>query len=664
MNYTDNNLNITFRAKNPSLDDIKAIKRFTNCGLDGLEKKLINSINQKAPNLLEEVNGQKFPKKDTPKRVVISGLKSFFGMPMLAVDAIAKKFPNSSLNNSKFLTDYRNSIKLDEEVRALQGLYSNGMDALGKYMPKGGKYPTGNCDSYCKSICNPVKGSFNEALNDAMADNTAKYDTKVERFIARIASGFTAAAFLGNDFYNKSIQKGRTEEEAKKEQHLKQFQEIKENICEGITQFAVFACFSKTVNSSVMATALIGTAIGLVSRVISRVTSKMPIRRMEVPKQINYKTPTMDKVIKNAKKGDALAAFDNKIEQKEESKKKPILSIRNILLFCALSIAGGYALRFGKKHTKIGQQINILLENHKNKIKSETIVDVVADKSTINKICEILYFNNEEKLSLNIKESLINFDKSGNIKLGTDYKTTKFLGAEVKTKDLKVIKTAPFKFMKELISYPYKIVSKFEEAIKNAGKKKIEKPKDLEDIYDIKNLYIRFCEFDSKYGDDPKKLSEEFGKYVKQMRLRSNNEVTKSKGDNSKIAVLAQTLGTLTGIWFSMNDEFNSAARNGSTKQQAEKDARLRGINKFFRMTVQVIISGTLNGMFSKQYNNSLAKAAAVVAVSTILTDAAARVLTGMPTKKMTKEELDKYQKDYKEGFMSGYYKLIDKLAE
>ena len=143
----------------------------------------------------------------------------------------------------------------------------------------------------------------------------------------------------------------------------------------------------------------------------------------------------------------------------------------------------------------------------------------------------------------------------------------------------------------------------------------------------------------------------------------SNNEVTSSKGDNSKIAVLAQTLGTLTGIWFNMNDEFNSSVRTGATKEEAEKEARLRGINKFFRMTVQVIISGSLNDIFQKQYNSSIAKSAAVVAASTVLTDAASRVLTGMPSTKMTKEELDNYQKRHKEGIMSWYYNLIDKLA-
>ena len=282
----------------------------------------------------------------------------------------------------------------------------------------------------------------------------------------------------------------------------------------------------------------------------------------------------------------------------------------------------------------------------------------------------ILNQNKNRKLADTIKDIARNHrDKDGKVLLGTDYITTKkFFGIEVKTKDLKALKTAPFRFIKELVSYPYKIATKLEEAIKNSrlkakGKTPPEKPKATKDIYGIQNLYKRFKEFEAKYGDDKTKLSKEFGEYVNKMMLKANNEVTSSKGDNSKIAVIAQTLGTLTGMWFNMNDEFNSSVRSGATKEEAEKDARLRGINKFFRMTVQLIISGSLNDIFQKQYNNSIAKSAAVVAASTVLTDMASRVLSGMPSTKMTKEELEKYQKDHKEGMMSWYYKMIDKLA-
>ena len=310
-----------------------------------------------------------------------------------------------------------------------------------------------------------------------------------------------------------------------------------------------------------------------------------------------------------------------------------------------------------------------MMKKHTDKFNEGIIEKIEADGDTLFKLSNVLDENGNTKLDKTIKNVLENIDKEGKVTLGTDFITTKKLfGIEVKVKDLKALKTAPFRFIKELVSYPYKIASKLEEAIRNSRLKAQDKgipkkPELTKDIYGIKNLYKRFLEFEAKYGGDEKKLSEEFGKYVRKMQLASNNEITSSKGNNSKIAVIAQTLGTLTGMWFNMNDEFNSSVRNGSTKEEAEKDARLRGINKFFRMTVQVIISGSLNDIFCKQYNNSIASSAAVVAASTVLTDMASRVLSGMPSKKMAKEELEQYQKDHKEGVMSWYYKMIDKLA-
>ena len=676
LNLNNARQGVIFKGKTPNVDDLIASQRFANCALDGLWDNLASSIKKKRPDIIKNIGGVEYAPDDTLLRKISSGFKTFISMPLDVLDSIVKKFPDSKLNNAAFLQKYRDSVQLEDEIRALQGIRTNTLDFVKNAMLKDGKYPTGDCGEYCESICSPVTKKFNENLNKAMADDVANYDTKKERFATRLISGFTAALFLGNDFYNKSIQKGKTNEEAKKEQHIKQGQEIKENICEAITQFAVFACFSKAVNKSVWAPAIIGAAIGLVSRVVSRKASGMRITRMEVPENNNSKKQllSMNEFMESAKAGNTEELLNekrnNQINNNKNKKKKPVLSAKNILLFCAASIMGGYALRFGKNHTKIGQNIADMMKKHTDKFNEGIIEKKYASSDELIRMSNSLKTSKNRKLADTIKDIIIkNTDKDGKILLGTDFVTTKKLfGIEIEVKDLKALKTAPFRFIKELVSYPYKIVSKLEEAIRNShlkaqSKVPPKKPELTQDIYGIKNLYKRFLEFEAKYGDDEAKLSEEFGKYVRKMQLASNNSVTSSKGNNSKIAVIAQTLGTLTGMWFNMNDEFNAAVRNGSTKEEAEKDARLRGINKFFRMTVQVIISGSLNNIFSKQYNNSIASSAAVVAASTVLTDMASRVLSGMPSKKMTKEELEQYQKDHKEGAMSWYYKMIDKLA-
>ncbi len=77
-------------------------------------------------------------------------------MPLDVLDSIARRFPKSKLNNAEFLQKYRDSVQLEDEIRALQGIRTNTHDFVSKAMPEGGKYPTGACDSYCESICNPV----------------------------------------------------------------------------------------------------------------------------------------------------------------------------------------------------------------------------------------------------------------------------------------------------------------------------------------------------------------------------------------------------------------------------------------------------------------------------------------------------------------------------
>lgn len=675
IDYNSQNRNTNFKGKIPDANDLLASKRFANCALNNLENNLLNTIKTKHPDLVKSINGIEYIAEDSPLRRFTSSLKCFFGMPLDVLDSIAKKFPNSRLNNAEFLQKYRDSVQLEDNIRALQGLQKNGSKFAKKYMKANGlsKYPTGSCDKYCESICNSVANKFIEQLNDAMSDKVANYDTKKERFSTRIISGLTAALFLGNDFFNKSIQKGRTREEAKKEQHLKQGQEIKENICEAITQFAVFACFSKTINKSPWAPAIIGAGIGLVSRIVSRLSSGMQITRMKVADHPKTLMLSINEFIESAKIGNTKELLDKKhkeyFEENKNKHKKPVLSAKNILLFCAASIIGGYSLRFGKNHTKIGKNIAQIMQKRADKLKPQIIEEKFAAYDELIKMARIFSQNGNDKFRINIQSIADKADDKNKIFLGTDFKTKKLFGkVEVQVKDLKALKTAPFRFVKELVSYPYKIANKLEDAIRSSriaksGGKPPEKVKLTEDIYGIQNLYKHFIEFEEKCGGDETKLAKEFGEYVNKMILKANNEVTSSKGDNSKIAVMAQTLGTLTGMWFNMNDEFNSSIRNGSTKQEAEKDARLRGINKFFRMTVQVIISGSLNDIFKKQYNNSIASSALVVIASTILTDMASRMLSGMPFKKMNEEELEKYQKYQKEGSMAWYYKIIDKLS-
>ena len=690
--FSPNNLNskkfVGFKGiKAPNYRYNAALKNFINKNLNGYENALINSIEKKAPDLIETINGNKFLKNESYAQKGINYLKSFLGLPLDAMVFLSEKIPK--LGNLEIIKKHKIAQTLENETNALKGLYSKTAKTVKAKSGNLENFSFDKTDKNYEKIKRQIQKEYKNSLGRTMSENTAFYDTKKERISTRLISGFTASLFLGSDFYNKAVQKGKNKKEAKKEQRLKQGQEIKETLYESVAQYGIFSCFSKFVNSNVWAPAIIGAGIGLVSRVLSRLTSGMPIRRIKPNPEEKINFTSIDDYVKSAKSKDYTKINEQIIKKPTDKKaKEPFLSLKNILKFCGFSILLGCSGNLIKNYTNIGKKFSDQIETYKNKLIRENKYDIYSTLKQLKNIEKSLEFANEKEIAKDI-ESLIQTTKDKNkIFIGQEDKKVNLFGKiPVHKNSLQKLITAPFRFVKELIFYPYKIAAKFGNALKNSKLfKKIKSSKAFEKLASlnkkakqtsskktveitegqkqyIQNLFKRYCEFEKKYNGDDAKIQQEFSEYIKKARLLSSNEITSSKGDNSKIAVIAQTLGTLTGMWFNMNDEFNASIRNGSKEETAQKEARLRGINKFFRMTVQVIISGSLNEIFAKQYNSSIASSAVIVAISTFLTDSAARLLTGMPSKKMTKEELEQYQKEHKEGIMSWYYKLIDKLA-
>ncbi len=680
---------VNFRGKTPDIDDLKKIRKFVNCGIDSLADNLTREVKAKIPKAIEEIQGIELPKKIGFFRNAIEGVRDLFELPFDLFEDFISKFSNSKIADSSILQWYKKHALKENQHKALQGLYEDGTKFINEFAKdKLAKISTqkDNCGDLCREVCNSFVGKFNALLNKSMDFDRAVYDTKKERFITRLVSGFTAAVFLGNDFFNSAKLKGKTDEEAKKSQRLKQGQEIKENILEGLMQFGLLSCFSSFVNSNLWASALFGTAISLVSRIISRKSSGMRLTRADVPE---YSMKEFQKSIKENKKCKTQSEMDKEA-------KKPILSLKNILLFCGISVAAGFTLRALGLHMDLGKRISKFIQDYSKKFKAKMTSSVVVTDKDVKKVADILSAAGEDALASSIRYDFMNNEL---FFVGRTQKTYKLFGKiEVSSAELKKLLLAPFRIIKEVISYPYKIVKNLAAATgiidnnancemvspENAMKElrevlipsfvekiKITEPikrselnKIMDDPYNIRNLFLRFKQFENKYGANSDKLTQEFADYIKKMRLASLNNKTVSKVDNSKIAIIAQTTGTLTGMWFNMNDEFNAAIKNGSNKQDAEVAARKRGLNKFARMSCQVAISGALNSLFKRQYQGSMIGAGLIVALSTFLTDIVSRQMTAMPTKKMNKEELEKYQKNHKEGFMSWYYNLIDKLAK
>ena len=676
-----------FSNKTPQVSPktFNMLYRRMDCALSGFIFDATTSAQVKNSKLFENANGLLLAKKDTIPRRLFEAGRDFLEIPFDVLSEIASKFPKSKLNNSQFLQNHRAHILAEKELAALHGA-RDAVPDIAEFLKKSGikiedivikKNQNGKCLDSCEKICNAVGDYLNPLLNKTMEFGNSIFDTKKERFTTRIVSGFLPAFFLGADYFNKAKLKGKSDEDAKKAQYGKQFQEIKETIDEGIMQYLLSACFSEFLNGHVTAGAISGLIIGTASRIHSRMSEGRPIKRVKTPEN------SMTEFVRAAKAGETY-----KTQSEIDKEAKPtLLSMKNIVKGCAIAAAAVYALRFAS-NTKVAQKFLAPFKNKLKQFELSNIEDVVASRTDIDKFKSVLKQCGESKytewIDATLGEELVN--GTADINLGTRYKTIKLLGLfEVEQKELKMLPLMPFKFVKEIFCYPYKLVNKLEAPVKKGinsitnlvrkaqGKQVIPLPETkktlegnafIKDNYNFKNVFLKYKEFEKKFGSDPDKLQKEFGKYLHEMRVASLNKKTSSKVDNTTVAAISQITGSLSGIWFNMNDDYNAAIKNGENRAEARKAARLRGINKIARTTSQAAIWGTIAGILRKQYGGSLIGSMIVVGMSSFLTDKVSRLLTAMPTRKMkTKEELEAYQKSQKEGKMAWYYNGIDRLA-
>lgn len=634
-------------------------------------KRVSNNANYRCKRGTIDVYGTHLARHDTVADNLVEGAFDLLKLPLDLVDDAAKNIPGASwLSDLNFVRSHRADTRKHNSVRSLDGLQELAEEFYRENRPLHNNEP--------KKYALKLNEKLNKDLNEAMSYKKATYDTKKERFIARIASGITAAIFLGNDYYNKAIASGKDEKAAIESKNKKQKQEVDENLIEAFMQYAVMACFTKFTNKKVWASALIGTGIGLVARICSRISNKMPLKRVEVPQE------QLDENIKDRKTG----AFDEK-----GNKTKSLLTLKNILKGCGALIGLGFVGR-GLLTTSAGKKLLNKYADLLNSFENRFIEQVNMSPEEARKIAKILA-TDDINLGVNEKSLAETFDaladlaegkavkkpksedlhdmlvikldekygiKDRVINVGERYKEINLLGMKINSRDAASIIFAPFKVVKDMVSYPYKIAKKMARAANVIKNDPVNLNKKLNDN-GIANVYMRYKDLEKKFPNETE-LKQEFANYVKELRLASLNNKTVSKVNNSQIAVLAQTLGTVTGMYFNVTDEFNSSIKNGDSKYEAEVAARKRGLNKFARMTSQITISGTLNSMLARQYQSSLIGATFIVILSTFLTDKISRLITAMPTKKMNKEEFEQYQHDQKTGAMAWYYNGIDNLSK
>ena len=680
---------------------LNAIQKITEHNLGRMYDKLLDAVGS---DFIQKVNGEDVFKKSNAFVETIS--YPFTKMWKGWLNSFSEKFNIESLYNKQFLANYRKAGEHEKYERALRGLLQNG-DTFLNGAAKGKNIEEILCNSKGKdkcgefgTICDEVTDNFFKLFDENLAKDRPKYNTTYERTTNKIILGLITASIMGNDFYNKSILNGKSEEEAKKSAKGKRKQELIESGQEALAQYITLGSFSEFTNNHIYAAPVLSTALSTIFRITSRLSKGRPLKRIKLPEKawIPFKTPTMNEFIQAAKNNESKQYVGESNKLQTNKKKKHILTFKNIGLACLTSIVTGFALK-GIKGTKTFENLReyfgkLIPKTIKQGVENFKTGQLWVDEKELNSFYHILdncelkdmlsYFKDIKLKGIFNNPELV---KDGKILLGEYEKmsTIPFTKIQISNKELLQIPLMPFKFLFEIASYPYKAASKILNGICSTKKiaKKLDKLEDtnkvkkvietltketkkpgLENKYNIVNTYLDFQERLQKNGGKvDNKFLEEYEKHLQDNILTALNKETKSNVDNAAIGKLTSLFGLFASLYFSMTDDFNETAKQTGDKEKAEKDARLRGLNKFIRTSVQCVFL-SLNQLFKVSYKSSLLGAGLITAACTLLTDSTSRILSGMPFKKMNKEELEKYNKDKKEGILKGYYELLDKLTD
>lgn len=605
----------------------------------------------------------------------------FAQMPLEILNSFANRFHIERLQNSKILTNFNNSLESKKYERAMRGLLQNGDNIINKVIKEENIKSEDVKDFLIPNIFNPngfekestkVADEFYKLFDENLACGKAKYNTTHERTIVKGVSGGTAALVMGADFYNKSIKNGKTDEEAKEEAKSKRNQELIETGQEALAQYFTLGAFSGFTNSHTYAAPLINTGLSTLFRITSRLSTGRPLTRIEPPEN---KSSQLSKFLtingfansimnKEPIKNEEVTLQNNKTSDKD---KKHILSFKNIVLACLASIGIGFASKTkGAKYIKDVVMDFKPVKKVSEMIRNATVGELWLDEKEINSFKNILEkcrFNNTQKYYNKKFKQLVKKSKNGKIFIGEYEKMSKvpLLNIEVSNKELLMLPLAPFRIAKEILGYPYKLVNS---ALQGLGI--VKKPNNkLKNEINMVNTYLDFKKQAAKFNNDIQSTEfiEHYTKHMKDNRLTALNKETKSNVNNCDIGKLTALLGVFSSIYFSTTDDYNSTLKQTGDVEKANKDARLRGINKIIRTSVQCVFL-SLNNLFKVSYSKSLIGAAAITAACTVLTDSVSRILSGMPFKKMNKEQLEAYNKDKKEGMLKGYYNALDKITD
>ena len=411
-----------------------------------------------------------------------------------------------------------------------------------------------------------------------------------------------------------------------------------------------FGALNKFINQSAAGSMLMTGATTLLTETYSRLRNGKHIKRLtpEEARAENEKNNAPEKDIKPLTfKSDMKPASQPKEQQ------KPLLSFSTIMKASAGVIAAGFAVKGARKYIPgVEDALKTITEPFNKKYKSLTqIADFRISGDKFDEIVRVLRENDFGKLADKYEQVAATArNADGSISLGVKDK---------KVKPLIDFVIAPFKFVWNTITLPYKLVDK---GVKAAINKKDPKApvKDIEAL--AKSI--------EKIGREATKKGyskEKFQTFVKDNIMKAFNTDTMSSVPNHELANLAKTAATAATMWFLMTDNYNMVMlkSNGNDKEGAETKFKERFVQECSRLFYSTLLIDLFNNTFQKQYNASLLGMSWITLTDTTISEILTRKSVGMTITPHTRDELMAIEEKQNNatGALKGYYNFMQRLT-
>lgn len=530
------------------------------------------------------------------------------------------------------------------------------------------------------------------------------YKTADERTINRICTGLVSSTMAGIDFYNISRMQNDNDELARKSQNKRFRQESSRIMMSAGMTFLTLGALSKYANANKYVALATISGTTLVSEVLSRLLSGMPLHPLTPDEaKIFAKNQHDKKAQKEAKlngvdpasqiaKSQSAAILQNapdvfsqfapnkdentsneqefkgSSENKEEEKAKNSspLNLHNFLKAVGGLFAAGMVVCFARSRN---EKFNSLLKDARKGLDDAynmiTKKDYSVPAQKINAMIDKI--DSEYKLhsyAEKFREALADDSAYKRFVQKVDGKDVEYikLGSVDKKFVAPFVKavTYPFAFLWGAIRFPVKTVrGLFEKEAKKDGCKV--KPED------IMGLYKTFDKALDKVKAG-KMSNEELERFIKRKTIIGIEDKTgKSTYKNSSLAAISRPIVTLIASYFFVNDYRNEVliTSNGKDVEGANTVAKERVMHKVSNFFFNAMFMNLFNSVFETAYHGSLIGAGAVAAATEFTNENVIRKSIGVPTRKMTKAQIEEHDRQNltRDDFWGKYFRFMSKLT-